>query len=138
MRKSSFRPNLTDLEKTANLREITLKKFKRIYSKRMSNRGGQPGNNNAGRGQQARQALELAIANNGEDKEVVSGLQILYNIWRVQVLKAMEGDQAATNAIMDRLDGKPGQAIMLTGDENNPIAIHRVERVIVKPTNSNG
>ena len=104
----------------------------------MSSRGGQPGNNNAGRGQQARQALELAIANNGEDKEVVSGLQILYNIWRVQVLKAMEGDQAATNAIMDRLDGKPGQAIMLTGDENNPIAIHRVERVVVKPTNSNG
>ena len=104
----------------------------------MANKGGQPGNNNAGRGQQARQALELAIANNGEDKQVASGMQILYNIWKVQVLKAMDGDQAATNAIMDRLDGKPGQSLMLTGDEDNPVAISRVERVIVKPTNTNG
>ena len=99
----------------------------------MANKGGQPGNNNAGNGQQARHALEMAIKTKGEAKKVISSMQVLYDIWRVQVQKAMDGDQAATNAIMDRLDGKPGQAIMLTGDEDNPIAITAVKRVIVKP-----
>ena len=99
--------------------------------------GAPQGNTNARRGFQARQALEMAIANGGEEKQVAEGMQLLYNIWRVQVAKAMEGDQAATNAIMDRLDGKPGQSIMLSGDEDNPVTIAQVERVIVKPTNTN-
>jgi len=82
----------------------------------MGTRGGQPGNNNAGNGQKAKQALEMAILHNGEDREVVAGMQILYDIWKVQVLKAMDGDQAATNAIMDRLDGKPAQSIAVEAD----------------------
>lgn len=98
--------------------------------------GAPVGNKNALKGYQARQALEMAIANGGKDKTVISGMQVLYDIWKVQVAKAMKGDQAATNAIMDRLDGKPGQSIVLTGDENNPVAITQVERVIVKPSNT--
>ena len=99
----------------------------------MANRGGQPGNNNAGTGQQARHALEMAIATKGKAKKVISSMQVLYDIWRIQVDKALGGDQAATNAIMDRLDGRPGQAILITGDEDNPIAITEVKRIIVKP-----
>lgn len=94
---------------------------------------GAPENNtNSSRGHKARHALEMAVAHNGEDKEVVSSIQVLYDIWKVQIGKAKEGDQAATNAIMDRLDGKPGQSLMLSGDEDNPVAITKVERVIVK------
>jgi len=96
------------------------------------------GNTNALGGFKARNALEMAIANKGEDKEVISSMQVLYDIWRVQVTKALDGDQAATNAIMDRLDGKPGQSVMLTGDENNPIAIKEVVRTIVKPNDTDG
>lgn len=100
--------------------------------------GAPKGNKNAVNGQRAKKALEMAIESKGKDKQVISSMQVLYDIWKVQVKKAMEGDQAATNAIMDRLDGRPGQAIMLTGDEDNPVAIARVERVIVKPTNTDG
>jgi len=99
-------------------------------------KGGQPGNNNSGKNNMARQALQMAIASKGAKKDVVSKMKVLYEIWRVQVEKAMDGDQAATDAIMNRLDGKPFQSIQLTGDEDNPIAISKVERVIVSPTNT--
>ena len=95
--------------------------------------GAPKGNTNALGGFKARNALEMAIANKGENKEVISSMQVLYDIWRVQVAKALDGDQAATNSIMDRLDGKPGQSVMLTGDDENPIAIREVQRIIVKP-----
>lgn len=88
-------------------------------------------NKNSYKGHKARQALEMAVKNDGADKEVIESMQVLYDIWKVQLAKALEGDQAATNAIMDRLDGKPGQSLMLSGDEDNPI-VTKVERVIVK------
>ena len=95
-------------------------------------------NKNAVNGQKAKQALLMAIASKGKDKTVISTMQVLYDIWKVQVKKAMEGDQPATNAIMDRLDGRPGQAIILSGDEDNPITIQEVKRIIVKPKDTNG
>lgn len=49
---------------------------------------------------------------------------------------ALAGDMAAIKEIGERLDGKPAQAQILQGDPEAPI-IHRIERAIVRPDNSN-
>jgi hypothetical protein len=44
---------------------------------------------------------------------------------------------AAANALLDRGWGKPTQPI--SGDEDNPISlIHRIERIVVRPSDSDG
>lgn len=37
--------------------------------------------------------------------------------------KAINGDRAALTYIFDRMDGKPGEHVKLTGDQNNAIKI---------------
>ena len=78
--------------------------------------GAPKGNNNAGKGRMATHALEMAVENGGKAVQVASGIQVLVDIWNVQVEKALEGDQQAANAIMDRLDGKPAQTVALDAD----------------------
>jgi hypothetical protein len=97
--------------------------------------GGQLNNKNGARATQARNALELALRNNGEPVTVAQGVQCLVDIWNEAIKQAKEGNTQAINMIMDRLDGKPGQSIMLSGDEDNPVAVTQVERIIVKPSN---
>lgn len=102
--------------------------------------GAPKGNTNSATGREGRRALELALENYGSDqpKEVIGKIATLIKMWQPIITKAMEeGDLAAMKEINDRLDGKAAQSLSLTGDEDNPIAIARVERVIVKPTDSN-
>ena len=52
--------------------------------------------------------------------------------------KAQDGDVQAIKEIADRLDGKVAQAITGGEDGDNPVSIlHRIERVIVSPKDSN-
>lgn len=105
----------------------------------MANKGGQPGNNNAGRGQIARQALEIAVrrlaaSEDDEDKPIAEKISPLVDIWIKAIEKAKDdGDMQALNAIMDRLDGKPGQSINLGGQEDNPLRIQEVKVTFVDP-----
>jgi len=46
--------------------------------------------------------------------------------------KALEGDVAAMNAVMDRVEGKVPQQIQ--GDPDNPLVIERVMREIIDPS----
>lgn len=46
------------------------------------------------------------------------------------VERGLAGDMQAIKEIGDRLDGKPAQAVNLSGDPENPITF--IERVIVK------
>jgi hypothetical protein len=46
--------------------------------------------------------------------------------------RALEGDVAAMNAVMDRVEGKVPQQIQ--GDPDNPLVIATVMREIVDPT----
>ena len=79
----------------------------------MASSGGQPGNKNAVRGRQAAHALEIALANNGEEVNVVRKMKCLVEIWQQQITLAKAGDPAAVKMIVERLDGKPGQTIDL-------------------------
>jgi hypothetical protein len=55
------------------------------------------------------------------------------------IARAQEGDVPAFREIMDRVEGKPAQAI-IGGDEDDPAInlVHRIERVIVNAPNTNG
>ena len=44
----------------------------------------------------------------------------------------MAGDLSALVELGNRLEGKPAQALTLGGDEDNPVLIQKVERVIVR------
>ena len=101
-------------------------------------KGAPKGNNNAGRGRQASKALEYALKNDGDISKCIGEIKALAEIWGVMIGKAKDGDGQAANMIMDRLEGKPGQSIMLTGDEDNPVAIKEVVRTIVKPNDTDG
>jgi hypothetical protein len=58
-----------------------------------------------------------------------------------KLLVAVEtGDLAALKEFGDRIDGKPAQAVTVSGDEDSPLVISTIERKIVRPntTDSNG
>lgn len=110
------------------------------------NKGGAPkGNSNAVTGKEGRRALELALEHyvpgDGIDYsalEVISRVRTLIMMWEPIIRKAIEeGDLAAMKEINDRLDGRAAQSLTISGDEDNPITIRKVERVIVKPTDTN-
>jgi hypothetical protein len=53
--------------------------------------------------------------------------------------KAQEGDVPAIKEVFDRVDGKVPQAV-IGGDEDDPAInlVHRIERVIARPSDPNG
>ena len=63
--------------------------------------------------------IELAqvLGLNSEGKPITK----LRKIAEVLVSKAMEGDMAAINAVADRTDGKPIQAVEHTGEDGGPV-----------------
>ena len=58
--------------------------------------------------------------------------QALDAIAKIVVDKALEGEQWAIQEIACRYDGKPAQAVTVSGDPDNPLAITRIERAIVR------
>ncbi len=102
------------------------------------NKGGAPaGNNNAGSGRTAKQALEIALSHGGEETPVSSKIKTLVEIWNAQISKAREGDHQAASMIVDRIDGKAAQSISLDAHIDTDLTIHTVERTIVDPKAAN-
>jgi len=67
-----------------------------------------PANNkNAANAKVAKAALERAL----ELRSPIDRYQTLVEIWDKQIVNALNGDIAAATMIVDRLDGKPSQAI---------------------------
>lgn len=99
-----------------------------------SNRGGQPGNQNAHTGSLIKGAIRRVLNEN----EAV-GRESLVNIVRKLVDKAeLDGDLPATRELFDRIEGKAGQSVAVTGADGGPIeTVSRVERVIVDANASN-
>jgi hypothetical protein len=55
------------------------------------------------------------------------------------VAEAMAGEGWAVQQVADRLDGKPAQAVVGGGEDDNPInLVHRIERLIVDASNPDG
>lgn len=93
-------------------------------------KGGAPeGNNNAAKGRQVTAMLEAALNSNNKSR-MRDGVEMIAEAFA-------NGEIWAVNTVFDRLEGKPAQAVTLSGDNQNPLAISLIERVIVKPTDSN-
>ena len=91
----------------------------------MATPGAQPGNRNAAKGSQFRDALYMALIR--YKSKTIKRKKALHHIAEALIDKAIDGDMPAIKEIADRLDGKPAQAI--TGPQGEPITL--VERVIV-------
>lgn len=92
------------------------------------------GNANSGRKQEKpfRDALRLEIAKAGPNSKA------LRNIAKKLIEMAEAGDMQAIKEFADRIDGKVPQGVV-GKDEDSPVEmVHRIERHIVRPPNSNG
>jgi hypothetical protein len=80
--------------------------------------------------------MEAVLAEEGEETPAHKGS--LRWIAR-QLLNRAGEETAAAREVGDRLDGKPAQAI-IGGDDDDPAVslLHRIERVIVNPSNPHG
>lgn len=106
----------------------------------MASKGGQIGNDNASRGAVARRALLKAIErkSTGDTGPLVDRMSVLVQIWEKQIDIALEGNQQSATMIVERLDGKPKQAIVGGDDDDNPLTvITRIELVPFRDGNSN-
>jgi hypothetical protein len=94
--------------------------------------GAPVGNRNAAKPRLFDGALRRAINEAGADREV------LLDIAKALLAKALEGDLAAIKEVRDTLDGKPAQSVTVGGDPDNPLqTVSRVERVIVDANATN-
>ena len=96
--------------------------------------GAPKGNKNGSRGRKATEALLRAIDVRDGLKEMPEGesYSVLVAMWDKQIEKALEGDGGAMNMVVERLEGKPKQALVGGDEDDNPI-IHEIRRRIVKP-----
>ena len=90
----------------------------------MAERGGQPGNNNAGVGRTIRDAINYELAAigreiKGDDPAIKKGMRAIV---QPIVQQATEGNIGAFKEIADRVDGKPAQAIEMAGELNIPVS----------------
>jgi hypothetical protein len=95
---------------------------------------GQSGNpNGRPKSKPFRKALSEALKASDDDSEILKAVALAL------VAKAKEGDVQAIKEIADRMDGKVAQAI-IGGDEDDPSVkvLHKIERVIVSPSNQDG
>lgn len=89
----------------------------------MANSGGQPGNNNAGKGKVWSAAINRAL----EMRSRRDGIEALDALAEKLLAKCDEGDMTALKEIGDRLEGKPAQSLTLGGDSQNPV--HTVTKI---------
>lgn len=95
----------------------------------MATSGGQPGNQNSAKGRPWRAAIERALAERSrkDQRDALDELaeQLLRNV--------SNGDITAIKELGDRLDGKPSQQVIHTGDADNPVAVRDLTMHIVDP-----
>jgi len=90
----------------------------------MAGKGAPIGNKNAAKGKLIENLLRK-ISVQEDHTRIAQGLSAILD-------KAAEGDQRAVEFVRDTFDGKPAQAVQLSGDEDNPLAFTEIVRKIVK------
>lgn len=90
----------------------------------MAKSGGQPGNNNAGIGRTIRDAINYELAAigreiDGDEPAIKKGMRAIV---QPIIQQATEGNISAFKEIADRVDGKPAQALDLSGEVGVPLS----------------
>lgn len=92
----------------------------------MAEIGAQPGNRNAAKGKVWEGAIRRAIA-----KRMAGNFDGALDALAERLVMAAEsGDQWALLEIGNRLDGKPAQAVLLSGDDENPVNLSHTVKFI--------
>jgi len=93
------------------------------------------GNQNAAKARLWRDAIHRALAKAGREKDpdgeglpVERGLKLVAEKF---INSCIAGEAWALKDLGDRLDGRPAQAVSLTGADEGPIQIQKIERVVV-------
>jgi len=99
----------------------------------MAERGAQPGNKNAAKkrlpwSQALKRALTKLAAEEGEDKP--NYRRGLDRVARQVVKQASDGNKEAWQEIANRVEGKPSQAVEVSGPEGGPIDMSWTVEVI--------
>jgi len=89
----------------------------------MAGRGAPIGNTNAAKGKLVENLLRK-ISVQEDHKRIAQGLGVILD-------KAAEGDQRAVEFVRDTFDGKPAQSVSVSGDEDSPLMVKVIERVII-------
>ena len=101
--------------------------------------GAPKGNSNASKGKEATKALyqALSIASGmKEEKDVLSKYRALVDIWLKQIDLAKEGNPGSATMIVDRLEGKPKQAVVGGDDGDPPIKVTQIELIALDESSS--
>lgn len=92
------------------------------------------GNKNAGKSKPWSDAIRRAIARH----DAKNGDGHFWNAISDQlVIDCLKNEKMAIDELTQRLEGKVAQTTVLAGDEDNPVTIAEVRRVIVDPNNPN-
>ena len=84
--------------------------------------GAPKGNRNAANAKLWNAAIHRAL----DEKSRVDGKAALDALAMKLIRKCEEGDLSALKEFGDRIEGKPAQALIHTGNENNPVAIKEI------------
>lgn len=95
--------------------------------------GAQPGNDNAAKGAEWKQAIKRALAHKS-NSNYRAGLDLVATEF---IAAACAGDQWAVKEIGDRMDGKPAQSVTVAGDADNPLFPTDVNVNAVTPKKDN-
>lgn len=89
----------------------------------MAEKGAPKGNNNASRGTDWRDAIHYALAQAGRgiDGDAAAYKKGLRKVAQKFIEAAEEGEAWAMKELGDRTDGKPNQAIEISGPDGGPI-----------------
>ncbi len=89
----------------------------------MADSGGQPGNNNASKGREWREAIRYALAKKGREVDGPDPAyrKGLYAVAEKFIEAASAGDAWAMKELGDRVDGKAIQSVELTGADGGPV-----------------
>lgn len=101
----------------------------------MAERGGQPGNNNAGKAKDWANALRWAVDNYENAQAGITRGQALRKVAETCLVQALAGDKDARAELGNRLDGKVAQAIIGGDEGDNPI---RIEAIAIKLVKADG
>lgn len=93
----------------------------------MAESGGQPGNQNAAKGREWRNAINRALETRGNGDRTAALDKLAEKLLAV----ADTGDVSGLRELGDRLDGKSAQSVTVSGDPDNPLAISDVTRKII-------
>lgn len=94
------------------------------------------GNTNSANGRRWRAAINRALEKRAQSRSDV--IEALDELAEKLLALCDTGDLPALKELGDRLDGKAAQSIALTGEDGGPVQIEKLERVIVRPANSDG